>query len=152
MEIKVIFLPLMAVWGLALLFLLFRGGLESVWKGAGVILFIFYAIWFHREIAGSYRLYLQNLSAVMPIFFITIGDLIAVSLVLAWPVGISIAFFTKSSEFSRGIMKSLLFITLFFWIFRFQAFFTPPYVKDGINLIAGKLEPFLKVIANPPER
>jgi len=150
MEIRIICFPLFALWGLALFLILFRRGLELIWKLASVLLFCFYAMWFRSEIAASWALYRDNFSGTFPVFLAVLGNITSLALLLMWPVALLIAFFARSPDFSRGVTRALVLLTVFIWLFWLLDFFTPPFMKDALEFLGEKIGQLLKTLASPP--
>ena len=149
MELNVVFFPVFALWGLALLLLLFRRGLEALWKLCALLIFTFYVIWFRADIAASLG-QLAAFSKTFPLFLARLGDLIALCLILFWPVALFGAFFSPVPEAARSVVKRLVLVTVFFWLFWLLDIFTPPFLSGVLDILGDKLKAFGTTLSHPP--
>ena len=154
MELKSLFFPLFALWIPGLILILFRRNLEFFWKLAALLIFLFYGIWFQDNIQVSFHLYAESFTKIFPILFQELGDILALVLFLVWPPLLLAAFFTKSLETTRGLLRTLVLFTLFYWVFWFLNFFTPPFLEDALTYLGNFLGELLggaaESLSQPP--
>ncbi len=119
MEFKIIIGPVFFLWGLAMLLVLFRGGIDWIWKICSVLIFGFYCLWFREELTHSWHDYSEKFGSSLIDLVSGAGPVIAFTLFLFWPIALFIAFFSASKTVGRAFVRTMVLITLFYWIFWF---------------------------------
>ncbi len=150
MSLDLIYLPVFILWAFGVLLILFRRGLEWIWKLSILFLFVFYGIWFFDEIHRSWNLFTLGGGRSVASLFKAASGALTIFFLIFWPAALLIAFFNSSVDSSRAILRPLLVITIFFWLFWFLDMLTPPFVEDAANWVIKLIQEWTDVIAQPP--
>jgi len=111
--------PLALFWGIALFFVLFRRRLGAAWKIGALLLYIFFVVWFREPILqgwnGFHYQFGASLFAMLAALWLEVGR----TLMLVWPVFLVMVFFFASDRSASWILRVLVVLTLFYWLFFF---------------------------------
>ncbi len=144
-------LPLFGLWAFGLFLLLFRSGPGWVWKISSILIFVFYALWFRDSIFASQELYRGAFNTTVPVFFGLLKELMAVGLFFLWPLMVYVAFQVGAPEQSAGLVRTMVLLTLFFWLFWLLNFFLAPWPEETLRqLLPEKFT--LPQLPQPPTR
>ncbi len=119
MDLESILLPMFVLWLLGLLFTVFRGGMEMIWKIPAVLISVFYVIWFRNELGTSLHHYQENFALSFVAFLTGLGHAGGLILFLLWPVVLLYSGYAASSSAARGFLRFMVIVTLLYWIFWF---------------------------------
>ncbi|MCB1326912.1 MAG: hypothetical protein H7A21_03375 [Spirochaetales bacterium] len=119
MEIGSLLLPLFLLWALGTLLLLLRKEMAWAWKISALLVFAFYCGWMFPALKQSYEAMgpdpLQEVIALLKALI----AVLPVVLLVVWPVMALVAYFTAISQQAERIVRNLVLVTLFYWVFWF---------------------------------
>ncbi len=151
LELKSIILPVYVIWCFLLLFFLFRRGPGALWKACGVLIFVFYGIYHYREIMDSYTAFEQSFNVTLVSMGISLFKSFGSVLFLLWPVMLWVSYYASSDELSKTVIRWMVLLTLFFWVFYFLFEFYPPVDRSTVEgWLPGKFS--VPDIPSPPTR
>lgn len=111
--------PLALFWGLALLLVLFRRRLGASWKIGALLLYVFYVIWFREAILQAWQGFHEQFGVSLFAMLGALWQEVGRTLMLVWPVFLLIVFFLASDRSASWILRMLVVLTLFYWLFFF---------------------------------
>lgn len=117
MDLRSILLPLFILWSFGSLLLLFRRRVEAIWRISAFLIFLFYLLWFRADLVASYLAYMGAFNHTVVSLLHFSHQAIGFSLLLFWPLALYVAFIAGSRGLSSGLMRFLVLVTLFYWIF-----------------------------------
>lgn len=138
--------PVAVFWCLSLLFVLFRRRLGFIWKIAALLLFVFYVVWFREPIfiglANFQNQFASTFLAVIKEIWVDFGR----SLILLTPVLLFLVFFKVSDKGAATLLRFIVVLSLFYWLFFFLFQSLPP---NWANPIESKLPKKLELPKMP---
>ncbi len=155
MELDHIILPLFLLWLVGLVLLLFRRTIPLAWKISAVLVFVFYGIYFSRELFdAALPRYIEDWGTELPRFLSAVVTLFPLLLVLFWPFALIAIHRNRTAEEALVFLRNLVLVTLFFWCFWFLAYFLGWDMSAGVgealqNALPEKLE-IPEWLQNPP--
>ncbi|MBU44569.1 MAG: hypothetical protein CMN76_15215 [Spirochaetaceae bacterium] len=132
-ELKSIILPVYALWCFLLLFFLFRRGPGALWKGCAFLIFAFYGIYHYNELIQSYQAFVDQFNKTTVSMVIQIFRSFGSVLFLLWPVMLWVSYYASSDELSKTVIRWMVLLTLFFWVFYFLFEFYPPVDRSTVE-------------------
>jgi hypothetical protein len=111
--------PLALFWGLALLLVLFRRRLGASWKIGALLLYVFYVIWFREAILQAWQGFHEQFGVSLFAMLDALWQEVGRTLMLVWPVFLLMVFFLASDRSASWILRMLVVLTLFYWLFFF---------------------------------
>ena len=132
-ELKSILLPVYCFWCFLLLFFLFRRGPGALWKASAVLIFVFYGIYQYQELMLSYQAFRDQFNVTVVGMVIHLFKSFGSVLFLLWPVMLWVSYYASSDELSRTVIRWMVLLTLFFWIFYFLFEFYPPVDRATVE-------------------
>ncbi|MBW7857605.1 MAG: hypothetical protein H3C43_04760 [Leptonema sp. (in: Bacteria)] len=130
---EVLQFPVAVFWCVALLFVLFRRRLGFIWKFAALLLFVFYLVWFREPILVGLANFQNQFGPTLVIVCKEIWIDFGRSLILLTPVLLFIVFFKVSDKGSATLLRFLVVLSLFYWLFFFLFQSLPPNWADSIE-------------------
>ncbi|MBI3395991.1 MAG: hypothetical protein HY042_09160 [Spirochaetia bacterium] len=119
-------LPLFIVWFLGVFVIIFRRGIEAMWKISAVLIFVFYMIWFRDALILDWERYRDHFSGSVVLLAAWTGELTGFALLLFWPVVSMTAAYTLAGGASKSMLRTFVLLTLFYWMFWFLNRFVYP--------------------------
>lgn len=132
-ELKSILLPVYAIWAFLLIFFLFRRGPGALWKSCAILIFAFYGIYHYKELILSYQAFQNSFNVTFVGMIIQMFRSLGSVLFLIWPVMLWVAYYAASDELSRTVVRWMVLLTLFFWVFYFLFEFYPPVDRATVE-------------------
>ena len=129
--------PVAALWGIGLFLLLFRRRIGFVGKLGAVLLYAFYVIWFRDQILIGYDGFRFQFGSSLFAALAAVWQETGRSLLLVWPLAVFFVFFAASDKVSSWLLKTMVVVTLFFWLF----FFLFRSLPDGWQIQYQKMLP-----------
>ena len=125
--------PLFTLWALGMLLVLFRRGPGVAYKVSALLIFVFYAVWFQEPILASFELYRTSLDLALPAFFGNLQSLFALGLLVLWPGMVFVVFQTGAGEQAAGLLRTMVLLTLLFWLFWMLNYFLAPWPGEMLR-------------------
>ena len=137
MDLQAVLVPLFLLWFAALCLLCFRREIASIWKGAALIIFLFYLLFLGQELLSAWDRYSKQFAMEFPRFLTNFMKLLPFLLLLFWPIFLLIAYNSNSIRRSEKILRNLVLLTLFYWLFWISTnyFYFPPRGWSSYQLI-----------------
>lgn len=128
MDLQAILVPLFFLWFAALALFCFRRDIAWIWKGSALVIFLFYLLFLGEELLKGWERYSLHFIMEFPRFLSSFMRLLPLLLLLFWPIFLLIAYNSNSIRRSEKILRNLVLLTLFYWLFWISTnyFYFPP--------------------------
>ena len=151
-ELQLLALPVLVLWGLFGILLLFRRGLPVIWKVTSLLLAVFYGVWLHPQIRSGWQLYTAKPGDALLQLGTVLFQIMGLLLLVAWPLTMIQAVTARgpSGDAVQGRVRFLAVVTMLYWLLRLLLLVAPE-VLAGVPL-GDWLAPLLRDIKDPPVR
>lgn len=117
------------LWGVTVLFLWFRRGIEIFWKILATMIFIFYLWFFYEEISIGFFSFIAGWYNITIDFLKELVFLTFANLLFFWPLTLILVFYKVDDVGAEKLLKFLCILTLVLWI----VFVIYIYFNKGID-------------------
>lgn len=124
------------LWAIAMVFWLFRKGVEPLWKLASLLVFVFYVYYRWEPLLRAWQRLRQDYVVFMVDTFYYLGKAVFHLLPLIWTLVMVIVFYLIDEAKAEKLVKVFFFLTLIVWLFwgvnYFWGDFLGPWLRQEI--------------------